>query len=205
MMVHSRKLRQCYRLMMRDLKIAGGILVVVDHEKPTGVGYGSATEFFSTTRIRAELLYEEPEQGPSTGFMSVLSTDKSRFTARATQAPFHFSYETGIHRRSDIWWSALMIGLITQNSSWYTVHGVGKDGHIKFQGADAWEAIYEEHIAPNPEWFEAGLEAYYRNKWYSWCKFGGIDPDALLEKFHIETEQLKQIELDPDEVDVIDE
>ena len=200
MMAHSKKLRQCYRLMMRDLKTSGGILIVVDHEKPTGVGYGSATEFFSTTRIRTELQDEDPEAtGMKNGFLSVMSTEKSRFTAKATAAPFHFSYETGVNKMTDIWWAGLMTGMITQATSWYTIHGVGPDGFVKFQGADKWAELYETYIAPNPDWFEAGLEAYYRNKWFSWCKYGGIDPEELLAKFHLETEQAAAVELDPDE------
>lgn len=52
MMAHAKRLRQAYRLLLQDLRLTGGILIVLDHQKPTGsAGFGSATEFFATTRI----------------------------------------------------------------------------------------------------------------------------------------------------------
>ena len=216
MMQQSKVLRKCLRLVMRDLKKSGGIMILIDHLKPTGgAGAGSATGFFATNRVSTT--YDEPildSKEDIIGFVSKLEATKSRYCGGGIEFPLNFIYGEGggVDVAGDIFWVAQMTGLITRGGAWFTLNGIphpdkkkkkeGKD--LNFQGADKWHQVFQDNKKLILEkWLPEGLEKYYVDKWNSYCKLGGKDPKKQLAKYKVANVISGNV-FDPDEEVIIE-
>lgn len=209
MMTQSRIIRKCLRICMQDIKKSGGILVLIDHEKPTGIGFGSATGFFATNRLRAEFQHDilDAEEN-SIGVVTNLEATKSRYCAAGIKFPFSFTYTEGIDISNDVLWVGQMIGLIKQGGAWFTLVGIphpdkkkakeGKD--LNFNGIAKWHDVFEEYkdLILN-EWLPKGLDDYYMKKWKDNVIKGGQDPDKILAKFKDSVVDIESTSFDMEE------
>jgi len=178
---------------MSDLRRAGGVMYILDHETQTGVRGGTAVPYLSSFRMRVELEYEwadDPEvpcqedQTP-TGVRCTVTSDKSRFAPRM-KCPIVFSYEYGIDRSYDLLWAGTKAGIVTQKPGGWII--VGENGKLgKYQGVAAWRRAWFERFDARWDrvrtWFERRLDTYYAGVWRGFCERGGIDPDEFLGRF----------------------
>lgn len=185
-MTHAKELRKCQRILMPYLAKCRGVLLVIDHLKPTGISGGSSTAFFAGTRVHVSFVQNVGMEGMiPTGFESQLSTTtpgKSRYAAPNT-APFVFDYDSGVCKSEDVLWAGQQAGIISQGGGgFYSIPGL-PSSVSKFRGIENWKAFYDENVAPNIQWFEHKLSQYYVDQWKNWCIVGGIDPDTHLRLF----------------------
>lgn len=176
--------RQCFRVFLGSLKRSSGVLIVVDHQKPTGgAGQGSATEFFSTTRLSMNLISEIQRDGQDVGFTSEVTAVKSRYAAKM-KAPLTFYYDSGIDRCSDVLWTAQHFGiLIDGGSGMYDMPTLPGKGKKKFRGISNWPEFYKDNVEGRMPWWEGQLDNAYELRWRAWCATGNLNPEHVLAQF----------------------
>lgn len=187
---HARKISQSWRIHSKTLRRRRGTVIVLDHEKPTGIPGGTATGFYASARLRMVgkgPIREDPENPNSReiGYLSMVEVVKNRTGSRII-VPFKIYYRPNpLSRESDCWQFLWINEIAEKSGAYYNLRPyIEKSFYLK-----DWNELYHNHADLWPQI----LEDFYTKRYAQYCELRGIDPQKHMEDY------LSSLENEPSE------